>query len=165
METKRAFLQEIESETQNTRRVLERIETKDFDFKPHEKSMTLGELATHIVELHNWVSLAITKQRFDFHENPVKFKIDKAEDLMSMFEDGYESNKSAVESFSDEDLHSVWTLSAGDHIITQVSKIEAFRFIIQNHLIHHRGQLTVYLRLLNIAVPGLYGPSSDERFS
>lgn len=163
MSINKGILIEIERETENTRRLFSVLQDEHLSFKPHEKSMTLGELATHIVDLHNWVKNALTEEVFDF-KTMYKPQIAKTvEDLKAMLNDSYAGNVSAIEKMTDEDWQKIWTLKSGEHIIVQLPKIGGFRFIIQNHLIHHRGQLTVYMRMLNLPLPGIYGPSADER--
>ena len=156
------LLLELERETTNTKRVVERLTDEHWDYKPHPKSMSLGALATHVVELHNWVSGALNRKVYDFKVDHQPVKVAGVDELKSLLENGIEGNKAALLGLSDEDWQTEWTLKAGDWIIAQMPKAAAFRYIINNHLIHHRGQLTVYLRLLDIPVPGLYGPSADE---
>ena len=124
--------------------------------------MTLGELAAHIVELHNWVSKAIPMDAFDFKTDYQPLKINSIEALKGILAKGLIENKETIEQIPEEDWLKEWVLKAGDWEIARMPKAGAVRYIITNHLIHHRGQLTVYLRLLNIPVPGLYGPSADE---
>lgn len=157
------LLKEIKVETAKTRQILERISDEHINWKPHEKSMSMKDLASHVVELHNWMGIAINKEKFDFHTDYTRAKVTSVAGLLEMLDNGLQANLDAVGSFKDADWESKWTLCAGDHIISQSTRISAARFIIQNHLIHHRGQLSVYLRLLDIPVPGIYGPSADER--
>jgi uncharacterized damage-inducible protein DinB len=157
-----SVLIELERETANTRRILERLSDANWDYKPHPKSMSLGALATHVVELHNWVAGALIKSVYDFKVDHQPVKVADVQELVSLLERGVEGNKAAISGLADEDWQSEWTLKAGDWIIAKMPKAGAYRYIINNHLIHHRGQLTVYLRLLDIPVPGLYGPSADE---
>lgn len=157
------LLIELSREKQNTQRVLQNLEGADFDYKPHPKSMSLGELVNHIVELHNWVELALTKDVFNFHTDYKSSKLTTAKELLSVLEEGYERNKMIIETTDDKDFLKPWKLVAGEHVIAEMPKESALRFIVTNHLIHHRGQLTVYMRLLNIPVPGVYGPSADDK--
>ena len=163
MSINEGFLIEIDRETTNTRRLLERIEDKHFSYKPHEKSMSLGALANHIVELHNWVKAGLSVDEFDLAVHYKPLKATSKDELLSILNDGLAINKSFIESMTDLEWQKLWKMTYGDHIIAEVPKIGALRFIIQNHLIHHRGQLTVYMRLLDIPLPGLYGPSADEQ--
>jgi uncharacterized damage-inducible protein DinB len=154
---------ELEKETANTKRILDSLPQEHWDYKPHPKSMSLGELATHVVELHNWVNGALTKSVYDFKVDHKPVRADAVSELKDMLDNGYAANRASIEAMTDEDWQSEWTLKAGDWIISQMPKAGAIRFIVNSHLIHHRGQLTVYLRLLNVTDPGLYGPSADER--
>lgn len=162
MALKDNLLIELKQETENTRRVLERLDDAHWDFKPHPKSSSLGALASHIVELHNWVADALPRDTFDFKTDYTPLSATNAAALISVLEQGYERNKQSIEASADDDWARQWTLKAGDWVIAQLPRAGAVRFIINNHLVHHRGQLTVYLRLLDIPVPGIYGPSADE---
>ena len=163
MGLKNSLLIELEKETANTKRILERLPAEHWAYKPHPKSTSLGELASHIVELHNWVADALTKDTFDFKADYTPPTSTTPEQLVAELDAGYERNKRSIESSAEEDWQRQWTLRAGDFVIAQMPRAGAIRFIINSHLIHHRGQLTVYLRLLEIPVPGLYGPSADEK--
>lgn len=161
MSIKDGLLVEIERETANTRKLIERLSNDNWDYKPHEKSSSAGPLAAHIVELHNWVGEAITQDTFNFIDYKPS-EISSIEGLLEALDAGLEKSKNFVNSQSDDFWMSEWTFKHGDHIIAKLPRIGAFRFIITNHLIHHRGQLTVYMRLLDIPLPGIYGPSADE---
>ena len=163
MSTNAGLLIEIENETNNTRRLLERIEDKHLSYKPHDKSMSLGALAGHIVELHNWLNVALSMDEFDLAVYYKPLHVESTKELIEILDRGVEANKSFVQSVSDADWQRMWKMTHGSHLIAEVPKIAALRFIIQNHLIHHRGQLTVYMRMLDIPLPGLYGPSADEQ--
>lgn len=163
MDINKAFLIELERETANTRQLLERLQDEHLSYRPHSKSMSLGELASHIVELHNWVNKALSVEVFDFHTMYKPFVAKSSQELIEVLNSGYDQNVATVAGMTEDAWKQMWSLQAGSHIIAQVPRIGAFRFIIQNHLIHHRGQLTVYMRLLDIPLPGLYGPSADEK--
>lgn len=163
MGIQKALLIELEREKDNTLRVLKNLRNEDFGWKPHEKSMTVGQLANHIVELHNWVDFALTKDVFDFEKDYIPSNINTAEGLIEVLNNDFEKNKKIIESMDENVVFEQWTLQSGQHIIAQLPKTGALRFIITNHLIHHRGQLTVYMRMLDIPVPGIYGPSADDK--
>jgi len=163
MGIQKALLIELEREKDNTLRVLKNLRNEDFGWKPHEKSMTVGQLANHIVELHNWVDFALTKDVFDFEKDYVPSNINTVEGLIEVLNNDFEKNKKIIESMDENVVFEQWTLQSGQHIIAQLPKTGALRFIITNHLIHHRGQLTVYMRMLDIPVPGIYGPSADDK--
>lgn len=163
MSIQKSLLVELEHEKNNTLRVLNNLTDDKFDFKPHPKSMTLGQLANHVVELHGWVALALTSDVFDLQTDYKPLVYDKVDDLKLSLENSYKANKEIIENLAEENYFANWTLKAGDYIISTIPKAGALRFIVTNHLIHHRGQLTVYMRLLDIAVPGIYGPSADDK--
>ena len=154
---------EIERETASTTRLLAHIKDEHLGYKPHEKSMSLGQLAGHIVELHNWVNKGLHTSELDLATNYVPLVPSTVEELSITLEAGKTQNIDFVRNATEDELNSLWTLKFGDHVISTLPKSAAFRYIIYNHLIHHRGQLTVYLRLLDIPIPGLYGPSADEQ--
>lgn len=162
MSIQKALLIELEREKKNTARIIRNLTDDVFGWKPHEKSMTVGQLANHIVELHNWVNFAVTKDVFDFHTDYNRSGLTGVNELLNLLETGYEENRKLIESMDESAYFDTWTLKAGDHIIAEMPRAGALRFIVTNHLIHHRGQLTVYLRLLDIPVPGIYGPSADD---
>ncbi len=162
MSIHQSLLKEIKIETEKTRAILSRLSDEHLDWKPHHKSMSVKELASHVVELHNWVGLALVKEKFDFHVDYQRPAESTIAGIRQVLEDGYQRNVDAVESLSEEQLLEGWTLAAGDHVIASMPRLGAYRFMISNHLIHHRGQLSLYLRLLDLPVPGIYGPSADE---
>ena len=163
MSIKQALLIELEREKENTLRMLKVLKNDAFGWKPHEKSMSLGELANHVVELHGWMSFVIEKDSFNFHTDYIPSALSTADDLIKALENHHEKNKSAIDSMDDTEVFKNWALKAGDHVIAEMPKTGAIRFIVNNHLIHHRGQMTVYLRMLDIPVPGIYGPSADDK--
>lgn len=163
MSIKAGILAEVIRETQNTKRILDNLTNDHWNYKPHEKSMTLGALASHVVELHSWVHLAISKDVFDFHKDYQPSKEATIEELKAALEENWQKNKDFVNAQTDEFWLSHWKLQAGEHVLSELPKLDAFRYIITNHLIHHRGQLTVYMRMLNIPLPGIYGPTADEK--
>ncbi|MGJ1205857.1 DinB family protein [Sphingobacterium lactis] len=163
MSIKEGFLVELERETNNTKRILDRLKDEDLNFKPHEKSMSLGELAGHVVELHNWVSGALTRNDFNLAKDYTPFRPSTVAELKSALEEGYKKNEQTLDQFPEEEWFTKWTMRVDNYVIGEMPKLGALRFVITNHLIHHRGQLVVYLRLLDIPVPGLYGPSADEQ--
>ncbi|WP_312190992.1 DinB family protein [Sphingobacterium sp.] len=163
MSISKSYLIELDHETKNTSRILEQIPDDKLDWRPHSKSMSLGELAAHVVELHNWVSKAIPKDIFDFKVDYQPLKVKSVNELKAILSEGLVANRAAIENLKEEDWFKEWALKAGDFEIARLPRTGAIRFIVNNHIIHHRGQLTVYLRLLDITVPGLYGPSADEQ--
>ena len=163
MSIKEGFLVELERETNNTRRILDRLKDEDLSFRPHEKSMSLGSLAGHIVDLHNWISDALTKNDFNLATDFKPLKPTRVSELKEALDEGYKRNEKTIDTFPEEEWFTNWTMRVDNYVIAEMPKLAALRFVINNHLIHHRGQLTVYLRLLDIPVPGMYGPSADEK--
>jgi uncharacterized damage-inducible protein DinB len=158
-----AFIAELKRESASTKRILERVPEGKFDWKPHEKSMTLGRLASHVAELPGFLNSILTMDEFDFTKGHYKPSLAKTpEELTSLFQEKLDEVIHTLENTSDEKMNANFTLRSGDHVIASVPRTVAVRAMAANHLIHHRGQIAVYLRLLDIPVPGLYGPSADE---
>jgi uncharacterized damage-inducible protein DinB len=158
-----AFVAELEHEAANTRRVLALVPADKADFKPHDKSFALGPLAVHITEMHRWMTDVTQTTGLDFaagEYNPAPFST--TEELLARFDRYVAEGKAALASTSDEAMGETWTLSASSHVIFAMPRVTCLRSMVFNHIIHHRAQMTVYLRLLDIPVPGLYGPSADE---
>ena len=163
MDIIRLLLKEIGEEAQNTRKMLERVPDDQWDWKPHEKSMTMRQLTVHVAELPSWVSIGLQTEGIDFLATPYTPKPASSKaDLIQLFEQSLESGKAALENVSEADLELTWTLRSGDHIHSVMTKYEVIRHSLAQ-TIHHRAQLGVYLRLLNIPIPGSYGPSADEQ--
>lgn len=163
MHIKDSLLVELERETLNTRRILENLNDESLGWKPHEKSMSLGSLATHIIELANMVYDVFTREKYDFMSDYQANEISTVSGLVQLLDEGYKSCRKVLLEANEEEFGANFELKAGDYIIANMSKADIIRYWLYNHLIHHRGQLTVYMRLLNIPLPGLYGPSADER--
>ena len=155
-----AFLKELKDEAAASRKCLERVPENLFKWKPHEKSMEMGYLALIVAEVPRWISTAIEVGDINFgtfkHE-PAK----NAADLVKEFDVNMKHAEEVLQKTSDEDLDGMFTLGSGDKVFMKMSKRDMASSSI-NHMVHHRGQLTVYLRLNNIPVPSLYGPSADE---
>jgi uncharacterized damage-inducible protein DinB len=159
------FAGELKHESANTRKILERVPTDKLEWRPHEKSMKLGYLAKHIAELPVWFERIINADEFDFAT--AKFNRDvpeTTEDILKIFDEKINAAIDVLEAAQDEKMNTPWTFRRGDHILFQMPKKVAIRSVALNHIYHHRGQLSVYLRLLDIPVPGMYGPSADESF-
>lgn len=157
---------EIERETPSTRAIFERIPEDKLDWKPHDKSMTLKQLAVHIAQLAGMPALVLNTDYLDFAEGgPTTPDIEKTQDLVDLLDQGSEGSLKALRVASAEDLNKSWVMRHGEYIILDNTKDFAIRHMGLNHLNHHRGQLSVYLRLLDIPIPGMYGPSADESAS
>ena len=158
-----AFIAELKHEAASTKRMLERVPEDKFDWKPHEKSMSLGRLAAHVAELPGFLTSILTMDDFDFTRG--HFKRSHAtmpEELMNVFQQKLDEVTQTLQDTSDEKMQQNFTLRSGDHVIATVPRMVAVRSMALNHIIHHRGQIAVYLRLLDVPVPGMYGPSADE---
>lgn len=159
----KSFLQELEHESIGTRKMLALVPANEMDFKPHEKSMKLKDLATHIAELPTWISMAIKTAELDFTATPYSPKnCNNADELLAYYDESAAEAERLLSENSDSILEDTWTLRNGDAIYMQLSKLETIRHSFCQ-LVHHRAQLGVYLRLLNIPIPGVYGPSADEQ--
>jgi len=157
------LLAELNEEAANTRKLLELVPDSRFDFKPHEKSSTLQRLASHVAEIPVWTEFTINMDVLDLAANhTTPFSAENTAELLARHEENIERAKKALEGASDETLMKTWTLKKGDFQIMAAPKANIIRKMTSNHLYHHRGQLTVYLRLLDIPIPGIYGASADD---
>ena len=159
----KALLAEFTYEAQSTRKVLERIPQDQFSWQPHDKSMSLFHLAKHVADLTEWTTMTVTLNELDLSQKfPVK-EISSTAELLAHFDEKVETAKKVLAETTDEVLEQVWTLKMGDHVIMSMPKKAVIRSVCFNHTYHHRGQLTVYLRLLGVALPNIYGPTADEQ--
>lgn len=155
---------ELEHEVASTQKILACVPAEKFDWKPHAKSMSLKQLSAHVANLTSWTDIIINSDYLDFAEG--KFQqptINSTQDLLNELQAGAQKSIAALKSVKEEDLiQKEWILKNGDTILLKLTKIGFIRSMALNHLYHHRGQLSVYLRLLDVAIPGMYGPSADE---
>jgi len=162
MSTINLFLKELELEALTTRKMLSRVPNDKFDWQPHPKSMTVRQLASHIAELPGWVAIALTTEELDFQNNPfIVPEINSTTELLAFFEKKLADGKAQLVEANEPKLAQNWTLRSGDHIISVSTKAEVIRMSL-NQTVHHRAQLGVFLRLLDVPIPGSYGPSADE---
>ncbi len=158
-----SLLLDFDAEAINTRRVLERIPDDKGDWKPHDKSMAIGRLAMHVANLPTFGHSIITTSELDLGSGAFPSLVfTTAEDLLRHAAGSGAELRTALAAATDDDLEAEWTLRWGDNVIAKAQRAFLYRTMFFNHLIHHRAQLTVYLRLLGVPVPGLYGPSADE---
>jgi uncharacterized damage-inducible protein DinB len=156
------LLKELDNEAATTRKFLAILPEDKYDWKPHQKSMGLCQLATHVAELQSWVTLALTTDGLDFAKEPyTPVPVTNNQELLAYFERAFAEGRAHLAKAKDEDLLPDWTLRSGEQIFMVQSKGDTIRHAI-SQTIHHRAQLGVYLRLLNIPIPGSYGPSADE---
>lgn len=166
MSMSQALLPEFDHEMENTRKTLERVPEDKFGWKPHEKSTALGGLATHIANLPSWVSLAIKQSEFDLAppgQGPIRVpQATSRQEVLDAFDQHRAAAREAIAAVSDQHLLGSWSLLSGGHTLMTMPRIAVLRSFVMNHIIHHRAQLGVYLRLLDVPVPSIYGPSADE---
>lgn len=155
-----SFLKELEMESVGTRKMLALVPADKGDFKPHEKSMTLKNLATHIADIPTWVNIVIETDELDFAPYQPK-EANGGEALVQLYNENVEKAIQILNTSSDDILEKTWVLRNGEMKLMELSKLETIRHSFCQ-IVHHRAQLGVYLRLLNIPIPGVYGPSADE---
>lgn len=160
------MLGEFDQEMQNTRKVLERCPDEKWNWKPHEKSGTVGWLACHVATMVEWLPTTLKTEELDYapvggpaYQPP---KIGNRKELLAVFDKNVAEARAALASVSDAEMMKNWRLLAGGQEILKMPRVACLRGMVMNHHVHHRAQLTVYYRLLGVAVPGLYGPSADE---
>src|SRR4051812_30299644 len=156
-----ALLQEFDNEAKTTRRVLERVPSDKLTWKPHPKSMSLGELALHVAAspgvIIGWASESETSFSGEAGPKPAS-----TDEILAAHDQSVKKVKETLPAIGDHGLTAMWTAKAGGQTLMTMPKAALVRAIVMNHLVHHRGQLSVYLRLLDVPVPSIYGPSADE---
>lgn len=163
------ILPEFDHEVATTRKVLERVPEGKPEFKPHEKSMEMGRLAGHVAEIPGWAKATILEDSIDVNPPSAQgatltaLSMTSRKQLLEEFDKAVAAGRAAIASVSDEELMKPWSLNAGGKTVFTLPKIAVLRGFVMNHMIHHRGQLSVYLRLNNVPVPSIYGPSADEK--
>jgi uncharacterized damage-inducible protein DinB len=164
MSTNTHLIAELKQEAANTRKMLERVPMDKLSWKPHEKSYTLGQLSKHIAELPGWVSYTMDQEELnlagEFKREPMPTT---NEELLAIHDKNFEKAMASLEKSKDEDFGRPWSLKNGEHSIFTMPKAGVLRSMTYSHFIHHRGQLSVYLRLLDVPLPGMYGPTADDR--
>jgi uncharacterized damage-inducible protein DinB len=153
---------EFDQEVALTRKMLDRVPDDKWDWKPHEKSMDMKALTVHLAEIPGWVAFGFSSDELDFAKTPYKpTPVNSKKELLELLEKNAQSGREALQKATEEQLEPSWTMKYGDKILMQLTKYELIRHSL-NQLAHHRAQLGVYLRLLNIPIPGTYGPSADD---
>ena len=159
-----SLLREYDNEMRGTRRMLECIPTDRYTWRPHPKSFTIGDLAAHIVDSVDWVDHIFAHEEFDFdprtYPTSQGASLDK---LLARFDAQVVAGHATIKALNEGALHSLWRLKVLGKVHVERTKIDAIRDFTFSHIIHHRGQLSVYLRLLDVPVPGVYGPSADDQ--
>jgi uncharacterized damage-inducible protein DinB len=159
-----SFLMELKEEAKATRKLLERVPEKSLSWKPHEKSFPLSRIASHVAELPGWITFTLDNDELDFGKyiyTPPE--ISRTSDLLKLHEDNVSMAIKSLENAKDEEFSKIWTMKNNEIIYFSLPKIVVLRSFAYNHMYHHRGQLTVYLRLLDVPLPGIYGPTADEK--
>ncbi len=159
-----ALIPEFDHEMASTRKALERVPEDKFGWKPHEKSGSMIWLAGHVAQIPTYAGFILGTEFFDIAAGgapPPEPKTRK--ELLDMFDENVKKTRAELQSATDEQLMKPWSLKAGERVFFTQPRIGVLRGMVMNHLIHHRGQLTVYLRLNNVPVPAIYGPSGDEQ--
>jgi uncharacterized damage-inducible protein DinB len=161
------FLAELEEEGALTRKTLERVPEGRNDWKPHPKSMALGYLAFLCANIPSWVAMTINRDELDLQppggSTFRKLEADSTAELLQMLDDNLAQGRAALQSTTDAHLLTNWRLLVAGKVVSEQTRLHVLRNSVFNHLAHHRGQLTVYLRLNDVLVPSIYGPSADER--
>lgn len=161
-----ALLPEYDHELATTRRLLERVPEAEFAWKPHVKSMPLGDLARHIANLPWWLTMTVNQPFYDLSAGDTEARLGppaSGEALLKEFDEKVKQARTALANATDADMMGPWSLKSGGHEIFTMPRIAAIRSFVMNHLIHHRGQLSVYLRLKDVPLPPMYGPTADEQ--
>lgn len=156
------FSNELEQEAETTQKFLKLVPDDKFNWKPHEKNMSLQELTVHIAEIPGWIETALNKDLLDFSDGYKPTPVKNSDDLLELLEQSVQKSKAALDEADEDDLLPDWTMRDGDQVLMVIPKHEVIRHSL-NQLTHHRAQLGVYLRLLDIPIPGSYGPSADEQ--
>lgn len=158
------LLMEFDRENATTKKVLERVPAEKYDFSPHAKSMNLGKLATHLASLPGWIGSTLLADGYDFGDGKggVPETPATTAGLVELFEKSAAAAKDAMAKLDDEKAMGLWSLSVGGKTLFSMPRIALVRSILLNHGYHHRGQLTVYLRMLDVPLPSVYGPTADE---
>lgn len=160
------LLPEFDAEMATTRRMLSCVPDGKSDWRPHERSMTLGRLATHLSEVPNWTGRALTMEEFDVLPGgapPQRVTLTSTAAILEQFERNAAVARVILEATPDADFMKPWSFLAGGKRLWTKPKFDVYRANAMNHLVHHRAQLGVFLRLLDVAIPGSYGPSADEK--
>lgn len=158
-----SFIGELDYEVISTRKILERVPADKFDWKPHEKSMSLGNQAMHLADLFSWYKITLEQDELDFAKGYEQPKATNAEELTAILDKNIAEANESLRNADPSVFSKNWTLRSGENVIFTMPKAAVLRTFVANHIVHHRAQLAVYLRLNDIPVPSMYGPSADEQ--
>jgi uncharacterized damage-inducible protein DinB len=157
-----ALLPEFDHEMTVTRKLLERVPDGKFDWKPHQKSMSLGQLAQHVATIPMWGLMTLTQSEIDLGGAQQLAEMKTRADLLAAFDQNVKDTRAALTGKGDGEMMAPWALKRDGHTIFSMPKTVVWRSFVLNHLVHHRGQLSVYLRMNDLPIPSMYGPSADE---
>jgi uncharacterized damage-inducible protein DinB len=157
------LLPEFDQEMASTRKLLACLPEDKLDYKPHEKSMKLGRLAGHVAEMPGWIGSLPGNDKLEIPPDWKPAVATSRAQLLSVFDDNVAKGRAALASMSDEDFGKNWSLIFNGRVAFTLPKLAVVRTIVMNHMIHHRAQLGVYFRLNDVAIPGMYGPSADDK--
>jgi uncharacterized damage-inducible protein DinB len=158
-----SLLPEFDQEVASTRKILERVPEDKAEFRPHPKSMPLNRLAAHVAEVPEWAIMTLTQDEMSF--DPGSFTppvMTTRQKLLATFDENVKKARQALAATADDAMMRTWTLKVGGKTIMAMPRVAVVRSMIMNHMIHHRAQLGVYLRMNDVPVPGMYGPSADD---
>jgi uncharacterized damage-inducible protein DinB len=166
MTISQTLLPEFDHEMRTTRAVLARVPERDADWRPHPKSMTLGQLTSHVTNIVRWGAATFEREELDLASPDAALfappKFETTQKLVELFDANVAQARAALSAAADEDMRVVWTLRNGAQTILALPRAASYRSFVLSHLIHHRGQLSVYLRLRDVPLPPIYGPTADE---
>lgn len=157
------LLPEFDEEMKNTRKILERVPTDRLDYQPHPKSMSMSRLATHVAELPSWGSTTLDTELLEMDSGYTPRIAKSNAELLEIFDKGVADARAKIAAATDADWAKLWTFKWNGQVVLSMPRTAVMRSVVMNHLIHHRAQLGVFLRLNDVAVPGMYGPSADEK--
>jgi uncharacterized damage-inducible protein DinB len=158
------LLPEFDHEIATTRKLLERVPDDRLAWKPHAKSFSLGQLAQHVANIPHWGQVTLEQSELDLAATPPNVELGSRAAILQLFDDRVAGTRKALLGKTDGELMAPWSLKQGDHTVFTMPKATVWRSFVMNHLVHHRGQLSVYLRQQDVPLPSMYGPSADEQF-
>jgi uncharacterized damage-inducible protein DinB len=166
MNISQSLLPEFDMEIANTRKTLERVPENKPDFRPHAKSMTMSKLAGHLVEIPTWALMTLAQDEFEMKpaggQAYVPFVMSSRQEALAKFDEDVKKARAALATVTDEAMMKTWSLKNGGQTVMAMPRAVVMRSFVMNHMVHHRAQLGVYLRMNDVPVPSIYGPSADE---
>jgi uncharacterized damage-inducible protein DinB len=161
-----ALLPEFDREMGLTRKLLDRVPDGQFDWRPHPTSVTLGRLAEHLAEMPLWAAMTMTQSELEMTtQRPPEYQRPATRNaVLAMFDSNLKNGRANLAGKTDGEFMAPWTLKAGGKEVFTMPKVAVMRNFVLNHMVHHRGQFSVYLRMLGVKIPSIYGPSGDEQF-